>query len=114
MFETTAGTQFLDENDIIDIIKQHFYRYGQGFKEVRVKADIVACNNPKISLEVNLKPLNPVLPEDRIDQIYYSLLNSCKESTKVEVAMNEKLFDMVKSSGISREDYIKVMKKITG
>jgi hypothetical protein len=31
------GTQYLEEADLIDIIKQHFYRYGQGFKQVRTR-----------------------------------------------------------------------------
>ena len=114
MVQSTMGTQVLDENDIIDIVKQHFYRYGQCFKQVKVMGDYFERDKLKIGLEIGLVPLNPILPNDRIEKIYYTLLDSCKESTNVEDAISNKLFDMVTSGMLQKKDFTLLLKKIKG
>lgn len=114
MVESTAGTQVLDESDIVDIVKQHFYKYGQGFKEVRVRGDYIGRDSLKIGLELKLVPLNPAIPNILIDKIYYSLLNSCKETANVENAMLEKIFDMIKHGTMDNVTFTALIKKIKG
>jgi len=114
MVESTTGTQVLDESDIIDIVKQHFYKYGQGFKEVRIKGDYIERDKLKMGLEIKLVPLNPAIPDTLIDKIYYALLNSCKETANVENAMLEKIFDMVKQETMDKITFTALIKKIKG
>jgi|WetSurMetagenome_2_1015567.scaffolds.fasta_scaffold348510_2 hypothetical protein len=112
MERSMAGTQVLYEEDIIDIIKQHFYRYGQGFKQVRLTVDLVERSRPKIGMEIALTPLNTVLPDDKIDKIYYSLLDSCKDATKVEDTMMNKLYSMVSEKKITKKDFFILIKRL--
>lgn len=114
MVESTAGTQVLDESDIIDIVKQHFYKYGQGFKDVRTRGDYIGRDSLKIGLEIKLVPLNPALPNTLIDKIYYSLLNSCKETANVENAILGKIFDMIKQGTMDNITFMALIKKIKG
>lgn len=114
MVQSTMGTQVLDEADIIDIMKQHFYRYGQGFKQVKVTVDLIQRDQPRIGMEIGLEGLNPVLPDDRIEKIYYTLLDSCKESTNVEEAISNKVFYMVTNGELSKTDFMLLTKRLKG
>jgi hypothetical protein len=114
MIQSTAGTQVLEEADIIDIVKQHFYKYGQGFKQVRLNVSMVEYMKPKISLELALVPLNPALPNEIIDKIYYSLLNTCKETGNVENAILDKIYEMVSQGTIDNSTFIALIKKLKG
>lgn len=114
MVRSTMGTQYLEENDIIDIVKQHFYRYGQGFKQVRTRVDLIQRDEPRIALEIDLVPLNPVVPDKRVEKIYYNLLETCKESTDTEKEIFKKLFEMVKKGGIDKETFCGLIKRFKG
>jgi hypothetical protein len=108
------GTQYIGESDIIDIVKQHFYKYGQGFKQVKINVDLVQINQPRISMEIGLEPLNKVLPSEEIEKLYYDLLNTCKEFAQVETEMFNKIYDMVESKKISKKVFRALVKRIKG
>ena len=58
MVQSTMGTQVLNEADIIDIIKQHFWKYNQGFKQIKINVDLADRNEPRIGMEILLEALN--------------------------------------------------------
>jgi hypothetical protein len=114
MVRSTMGTQYLEESDLIDIVKQHFYRYGQGFKQVRTRVDLIQRDQPRIAMEIDLVPLNSAVPDKRIEKIYYNLLETCKESTDAEKEIFKKLYDMVKKGGIDKETFCGLVKRFKG
>lgn len=114
MVRSTMGTQYLEEADLIDIVKQHFYKYGQGWKQGRIRVDLIQRDQPRIGMEIDLVPLNPIVPDKRVEKIYYNLLETCKDSTDVEKEVFKKLFDMVKKGGIDKETFCGLVKRFKG
>jgi len=114
MIESTMGTQVLNEADLIDIVKQHFYKYGQGFKNVKITTDLAQRDQPRIGMELGLENLNPALPNDEVEKAYYSLLNTCKESTNVENLILDKIFDMIKRGRMNSSIFKALIKKLKG
>ena len=115
MVQSTMGTQVLDETDIVDIVKEHFYRYNQGFKNINIIVDyLFEKNKPRIGMEISLEPLNKKMPDSYIEKLYYNLLNTCKESVNVEVSILNKVYDLIKNDEISKDIFIALIKRIKG
>lgn len=114
MIQSTMGTQVLDEADVIDIVKQHFYRYNQGFKQVKITVDLAERDKPRIGMELGLEPLNTEKPNDPIQQLYNELLDTCKEVTQVETEMLNKIYDMADNNEIDKATFVALIKKIKG
>ena len=112
MDQSTMGTQVLQEADIIDIVKQHFWRYNQGFKQIRINVDLAVRNEPRIGMEIALDKLNKKKPDGRVEQLYNELLETCKELTQVEDGILDKVYDLVKNGKITKKTFVELVKRI--
>jgi phosphopantothenate synthetase len=113
MIHSTMGTHVLSDADIIDIVKQHFYRYNQGFKQVKITVDLAEHDKPRIGMELALEPLNMTV-SDSIEQLYHNLLDTCKEVTQVETEILNKIYNMADNNEIDKETFVALIKKIKG
>ena len=112
MDQSTMGTQVLMESDIIDILKQHFWRYNQGFKQIRFNVDQIVRDSPRFSIEILLEKLNKKKAVSRVEELYNELLESCKEVTQVEDAIIGKIYELSRLGKITKETFIELIKKI--
>ena len=113
MESTIHGTHHLKEADLIDIIKQHFARYGYGFKKMVFGVDLAVRDEPRYEVDLKLEPINPPSEKDpEIEKIYSRLLSSCQFTANPEPIIMQKIFELVKAGEINADEFKDLVNRI--
>ena len=59
-----------------------------------------------------IEKLNKKKPDNRVEQLYNELLETCKEVTQVEDGILEKVYELAKDGKITKKAFIELIKRI--
>lgn len=108
-----SGVIHLKESDITDILRQHFARYGHGFKNITYVIDQSERDKPRHEIDILLLPLNRP-KNDKLEKKYLELLSKCTENANIENVILKEVYRLVQSNEISSEEFIYLIEKIRG
>ena len=115
MDQTLSGINHLVENDIVEILREHFGRFGYGFKKVKFSVDLVERDKPRFEIDVMLDYIGKRQGrKKRVDILYDELMSLCKSDIKAKQATLEQLYVWVRSDHIDEDEFIELIDKIKG
>ena len=110
-----AGINHLVENDIIEILREHFGRYGYGFKRVKFSIDCAERDKPRFEIDLLLYYIGKRRGrKKRVDSLYDELMVLCQNNVKTEQAIMEQIFDWVREDYIDKEEFVELVGKVKG
>jgi hypothetical protein len=115
MIQSLTGINHLVENDIVEILREHFGRYGYGFKRIKFSIDSAERDKPRFEIDLKLTYIGKRRGrKKRVDILYDELMTICNGEIKAESAIIGKLFDWVREDYIDKEEFESLIGKVKG
>lgn len=115
MDQSLAGINYLVENDIVEILREHFGRYGYGFKKVKFSIDCAERDKPRFEIDLKLDYIGRRRGrKGRVDSLYDELMTICNREIKAESAIMEQIFNWVREDHIDRNEFELLIGKVKG
>lgn len=114
MEKSLTGIQHLKEQDLIDILKQHFAKFGHGFKKITFAIDQAERDKPRFEVDIQLSPLNKPRKRPKVEAIYTELMDLCKGTTQAEAAALERIYALAREDKITADEFIDLVNRVKG
>lgn len=114
MQKSLTGVNHLSENDIIDIFREHFAKYGFGFKRITFAIDQAERGKPRFEIDIQLDPLNKMRKRPNVEKVYSELMAICLETASPQKVIMKKLYELVQANEIDVEEFSDLIDRIKG
>jgi len=115
MDQSLTGINHLVEDDIIEILREHFGRFGFGFKRIKFSIDCAERDKPRFEIDLKLDYIGKRRGRKRrVDKLYDELMTLCCKETKAEFFIMEQLYRWVQEVYIDIEEFVELVNKVKG